>query len=94
MDDEFDALELLEMLGNDEPERAVETEERGGSEETPEFIVSKVDMEAKEIELTPVEDPKAECLRQITNILGEYGLESNIPVHHLYWKLVNKYRVM
>ena len=38
---------------------------------------------------------KPEVLRQITNILAEYyGLESNIPVHHDYWSLTNKYRNM
>ena len=36
-----------------------------------------------------------DCLAEIGKILREYnGEESNIPVTHEYWKIVNQYRVL
>jgi hypothetical protein len=36
---------------------------------------------------------KRECLRRIGNILADHkGLESNIPINHSYWELMNHYR--
>ena len=90
MSDDFDLLVALNGP-------AIETKERAGDSETPELVVTRVDTEKKEIELAPVadDDPKAECLRQITNILSIHGgLESNIPITHEYWKLTNKYWTM
>ena len=104
-DEEFD---LLAALGNNEPEshdtftgkkfppeEILEIHEDGIvtpgvadeiAEVTPELI-AKIEERMK--------DPKAECLRQIINILSEHdGLESNIPITHEYWKLTNKYRTM
>lgn len=95
MDDEFD---LLKALGDDTPvKKAIVT----NINEVPEIEKLAIREEILEIHedgtVIPVESltDKAECLRQITNILGEYsGLESNIPVNNLYWKLINRYRVM
>lgn len=35
---------------------------------------------------------KKECLRQIQTILRTYEKESDIPVEHGYWELLNHYR--
>jgi hypothetical protein len=40
----------------------------------------------------PPSDAKKECVKEIGKILAQYGVESNIPVTHEYWKLVGKYR--
>jgi len=37
---------------------------------------------------------KDECLRQIQNILVDYGKESDIPNNHRYWDLKNQYRAL
>lgn len=102
-EDEFDFLEML-----DEDNKGVENISDTPNISDPvrdvvsdrgELSVSEEILEIHEDgAVTPykkLEDPKAECLRQITNILSEHGgLESNIPINHNYWKLVGKYRVM
>jgi hypothetical protein len=35
---------------------------------------------------------KVELSKQILNILQEYGSESNIPINHPYWSLLNEFR--
>jgi hypothetical protein len=43
--------------------------------------------------LTEKEQKKAKLLEQCQGILKEYdGLESNIPLQHEYWTLMNQYR--
>jgi len=37
---------------------------------------------------------KEEMLNRITDVLKEYEMESNIPVAHEYWDLLNRYRSM
>ena len=110
MDDEFDLLAALgddntEVVPkkNIEKQPLVIDEVAEVTEELIEKLSKKVTKVATErlIKNEPLVDKpvvkdnsKAECLRQITNILGEYGMESDIPVNHLYWRLINKYRVM
>lgn len=49
-----------------------------------------------ECEPEPTPDPKevkAALLKKIGEILAQYGgLESDVPINHEYWNLVNQYR--
>lgn len=41
----------------------------------------------------PAEKEKAEILKKVGEILAEYdNKESNIPLNHEYWDLMNRYR--
>lgn len=86
MDDDFDLLAMLNGPTVEATEEIVTIE--GNIEEVLEVL------DSPHFERSVEEISKSEVLRQITNILGEYELESNIPITHEYWRLINKYRVM
>jgi hypothetical protein len=42
--------------------------------------------------VSKVVNPKEACLEKLRSILMEYELESDIPLSHEYWAILNRYR--